>query len=180
MTEYWKDVKGYEGLYQVSNLGNINGLNRVLKNNHVWKERILKPCKGSNRYLHVRLYKNGKVKTITVHRLVAEAFIPNPLNLPQVNHKDEDKTNNLVSNLEWCDCKYNINYGRRNEKASKAMTNGKKSKTVLQLRKDGSLVRIWPSASEVHKVLNYSQGHISECCRGERHLSYGYKWCYAN
>ena len=130
------------------------------------------------------LCKNGKPKTFQIHRLVAQAFIPNPQNLPCVNHKDEDKTNNTVDNLEWCTHEYNDNYGTHNERVAKKLTgvyNSKaKSKTVLQLRKDGSLVRIWPSVAEIRRQLGYLVGNIATCCRGERHSAYGYKWCYAN
>ena len=158
-------IEGYEN-YEVTTTGEVINTKTG---------RVLKSGKNTCGYLHVVLCKNGKTKIKRIHRLVAEAFIPNPDNLPCVNHKDENKTNNCVDNLEWCTHEYNINYGTHNKRMTKT-----KSKPILQLRKDGSLVRIWPSASEVHKVLNYSQGHISECCRGERHLSYGYKWCYAN
>lgn len=166
MTEYWKDINDYEGLYQVSNLGNV----RSTKTG-----RVLKPAKNyKGGYLQVVLYKNGRVKHFLVHRLVAEAFIPNPNNLPCINHKDEDKTMNIVENLEWCTHKYNDNYGT----AIKRMTKTK-SKTVLQLRMDGSLVRIWQSARKVQRQLHFNQSYISECCRGKHYSAYGYKWCYA-
>lgn len=183
MVEFWKDINDYEGLYQVSNLGRVKSLTRILKDGRKWEEKIIKPGNNGHGYLQVNLHKNGKQKNFFIHRLVAEAFIPNPDNLPYVNHKDEDKTNNLVSNIEWCTHEYNINYGTRNERASKTMSgvyNTKKSKTVLQLRKNGSLVRVWPSASEVERQLQFNQGSISKCCLGERHSAYGYKWCYAN
>lgn len=175
MKELWKDINDYEGLYQVSNLGRVKSLTRILNDGRIWKERILKPGKNKGGYLHVALCKNGKIKYFQIYRLVAQAFIPNPDSLPCVNHKDETPLNNNVENLEWCTQEYNLNYGTRNERSAKA-----KSKNVLQLRKDGSLVRIWPSAKEIQRQLHYSQGHISECCRGELHTSYGYKWCYAN
>lgn len=118
MEEFWKDIKGYEGFYQVSNLGRVKSLAKYQKGNGgsiFWrKETILKPANSGRGYLMVVLIKNKKRKSYILHRLVADAFIPNPYNLPQVNHKDENKTNNVVSNLEWCDNKYNSNYGTRN------------------------------------------------------------------
>lgn len=108
MDEVFRPVEGYEGLYEVSNLGRVKSLK--------WgKERILKPGMDGCGYLKANLYKEGKIKHFMVHRLVAQAFIPNPEGLPQINHKDEDKTNNRVDNLEWCTAKYNSNYGTRIE-----------------------------------------------------------------
>ena len=141
--------------------------------------KVLKGQKDKDGYLKVQLCKNGKVKIFLIHRLVAQAFIPNPLNLPQVNHKDEDKTNNTVENLEWCTPKYNSNYGTHNKRSAESNINGKKSKTVLQLRMDGSLVRVWPSTAEIQRQLHYSSGNISQCCNGKLNSSYSYKWCYA-
>lgn len=162
-------IKGYEN-YEVTTTGEVI---------NVKTGRILKPGKDGGGYLFVILSKNGIKKNFHIHRLVAESFIPNPDNLPCVNHKDEDKTNNLVTNLEWCDCKYNINYGTRNERMAKTMTNGKTSKTILQLRKDGSFVCIWSSVNEVQRQLGYSSGNITKCCNGKYHTAYGFKWCYA-
>lgn len=141
--------------------------------------KVLKPGKDKKGYLMICLYNNGCCKTFRVHRLVAQAFIPNPDNLPCVNHKDEDKTNNKVDNLEWCTHEYNINYGTGIERSAKAKINGKRSKPVLQLKKDGSLVRVWPSVSEAVRQLNFNQGNISSCCLGKLHSAYNYKWCYA-
>lgn len=108
--EIWKPVVGYEGLYEVSNTGNVKSLG-----NKVWKNaRILKPqVRGKSGYLFVRLSKDGQAKGINIHRLVAETFIPNPLNLPIVNHKDENRTNNHVDNLEWCTVSYNSKYSMK-------------------------------------------------------------------
>lgn len=116
MKEMWKDILGYEGLYQVSNLGDVRSLKYAGGN----KVKMLKQA-TVNGYKRVSLVKNGKGKNYLVHRLVAIAFIPNPDNLPIVNHKNEDKTNNNVNNLEWCTQEYNINYGTRNERASESM-----------------------------------------------------------
>ena len=120
MIEEWRPIEGYEGLYEVSNTGQVRSLDRYVKNGHssyrLQKGRVLSPTKDRYGYLFVILTCNGKHKMFLVHRLVAQAFILNPDNLPQVNHKDEDKTNNRVDNLEWCDAKYNNNYGSRKDK----------------------------------------------------------------
>ena len=104
--EIWKDIKGFEGHYQVSNFGRVKSIK-------FGKERILRPGKNKKGYLRVGISKNGESKTYSVHRLVAQAFIPNLNNLPQINHKNEDKTDNRVENLEFCDAKYNNTYGTR-------------------------------------------------------------------
>ena len=183
MEEIWRDIKDYEGLYQVSNLGRVRSLNY----RHIGKVNIRKTSKTRSGYLIVCLYKDGKRKYFSVHRLVAETFIQNLLNLPEVNHKDEDKTNNFVGtpendykdgNLEWCDYTYNNKYGTRIERYIKTNTNGKKSKQVLQYTLDGDFVQEWPSATEPKRKLGYSQGHISECCRGEVKSYKGYIWRY--
>ena len=168
-------IKGYEN-YEVTTTGEVinTKTGRVLK------------LSNKNGYLYVGLFKNRKQKHFLVHRLVAEAFIPNPENLPCVNHKDEDKTNNFVfvredgsvdfdkSNLEWCTHEYNNSYGTRIKRTAKA-----NSKTVLQLRKDGSLVRIWSSVNDIERQFGYRKSNISECCTGKRHTAYGFRWCYA-
>lgn len=135
--------------------------------------KVLKPFKDKKGYLMVTLCNNGCCKTFKVHRLVAQAFIPNPENLPCVNHKDEDKSNNNVENLEWCTAEYNNNYGTRNKRSAES-----RSKIVLQLRENDSLVRVWPSVNEVKRQLGYSVGNIVKCCNGKRHIAYNYKWCY--
>lgn len=114
MDEVWKDIEGYEGLYQVSNTGQVKSLNY----NQTGEIKVLKQGNAKG-YKRVGLFKNGKTKQYSVHRLVALAFISNPDDLPMVNHKDEDKTNNNVNNLEWCTHEYNMSYGTRNERISK-------------------------------------------------------------
>ena len=111
MIEEWRTIVGYEGQYEVSSYGRVRSLDRYDRMNRFWKGRILNLHTGTGGYLFVGLSSNGNEKNYLVHRMVAQAFIPNPDNLPQVNHKDEDKTNNNVDNLEWCDREYNINYG---------------------------------------------------------------------
>ena len=111
MIEEWRIVEGYEGLYEVSSYGRVRSVDRYDNRNCFRKGKVLSPAKDKNGYLKVILNCNGKCKTINIHRLVAQTFIQNPNNLTEVNHKDEDKTNNSVDNLEWCDRKYNLNYG---------------------------------------------------------------------
>ena len=165
MDEIWKDKKNYEGHYQVSNCGRVKSIK-------FGKERILKLRTDKDGYFKVDLSKNNKLKTFTVHRLVAEAFLPNPYNLPCINHKDECKTNNNVNNLEWCNSKYNINFGTRNEKASKKL-----SKPVLQYTLEGEFVKEWSSTMECGRN-GYNQGNVAACCRGERKTHKGFLWRY--
>ena len=169
--EIFKEVKGYEGLYQVSNFGRVKSLGNGNSNNS--KERILKPGKATNGYLQVNLYKNGKSKMCKIHRLVADTFLSNPDGLPEVNHKDEDKTNNSVYNLEWVTAKENSNHGTRNERSAKT-----RSKPVLQFTLDGEFIREWPSTQECGRN-GFGQGLIAACCRGEYKQAYNYKWQYA-
>ena len=114
--EIWRPIVGYEGLYEVSSYGRVRSLDRYVNNNSFRKGKVLSPGKDTIGYLFVVLSCNGKCKTIRVHRLVAQAFIPNPDNLPEINHINEDKTDNRVDNLEFCNRKYNINYGSRKDK----------------------------------------------------------------
>lgn len=167
--EIWCPIKGYEGLYEVSDKGRVRSLK-------FGKERILNPHNNSCGYHQVILCKNVEYKAYLVHRLVAQTFIPNPDNLPQVNHKDEDKENNKVENLEWCSKKYNINYGSRNQRVSDKMTNGKLSKSVLQYSKSGEFIQEWKSTMDVKRNLGYNQGNISSCCTGKLGCAYGYVW----
>ena len=154
MKEIWKDIKDYEGHYQVSNLSRVKSIK-------FGKERILKPVTDRHGYLIVGLWKNNKQKTYKVHRLVAEAFLPNTDNLTQINHKDENKSNNNVNNLEWCDCKYNNTYGTRIERISK-----RRSKTVLQYDLEGNFIREWKSSAECGRN-GFNQGHVAACCQGK-------------
>ena len=162
--EIWCPIKGFEGLYDVSDQGRVKSLK-------FGKERVLNPVRDGGGYLFVILYKNREHKICKVHRLVAKTFIPNPDNLPQVNHKDEDKENNSVQNLEWCDSKYNINYGTRNQRVSE-----KHSKSVLQFTKDGEFVREWKSTNDVQRNLGYFHNNISNCCNGKCKSSNGFIW----
>lgn len=160
IVEVYKDIEGYEGLYQVSNLGNV-------KSFHTGKEKILKPNKNTDNYLQVDLYKQGKRKQHLVHRLVGKAFIDNPNNYEQINHRDENPLNNNVSNLEYCDCKYNNNYGTRIEKISKQ---------VLCVETGV----VYASTNEVERRLGFAHSHISKCCNGKRKTCGGYRWQYVS
>lgn len=172
--EVFQPVEEYEGLYEVSNYGNVRSLNY----NHTGKERILKPIKDSSGYPQVNLYKNGKRKMFQVHRLECEAFIPNPDNLSQVNHKDENKENNRVENLEWCTAGYNVNYGTRNKRIADKNRNGKLSIPVLQYSLNGEFIREFPSTMQAQRDLGFDNSNISKCCNGKLNSAYGYKWCY--
>lgn len=170
--EVWKDIIGYESLYQGSNFGRVRSLDRWVKGKNgsirCCKGKILKPGTNKDGYLYVNLYKNRKEKKFYVHRLVAEAFISNPDNLPCVNHKDENKQNNVVSNLEWCSAQYNNTYGTRIERCSKP---------VVQYTLDGQFVREWVS-TRVCGRNGYDQGHVAACCRGEQKYHKGFIWKY--
>lgn len=170
--EIWRPVKNYEGWYEVSSYGRVRSLDRVVVYSDgrkcLWKGKILKIRKDNVGYLYCILYKNTRHKTSKVHRLVAQAFIPNPDNLPVINHKDEVKTNNRVENLEWCTQSYNINYGTRNEKVSKS---------VLQIDKNtGQVISEYQSLREAGRQLNIGNGSISRCCNGKQKTYKGYKW----
>lgn len=158
MTEIWRDIDGYVGLYQVSNYGNVrrNGVN-------------LKPGIGKNGYPLVVLSRGGKTKSRYVHWLVATTFIPNPNKFRCINHKDETRNNNHVDNLEWCTYAYNNSYGTR--LIREILT---KSRAVEQWN-NGKLVRIWSSTKEAERN-GYRSGCISLCCNGKRHSHNGYEW----
>ena len=155
-----KDIKGYEGLYAITSCGKV------------WSYRskkFLKPIE-KNGYLSINLYKEGKVKQCNIHRLVAEAYIPNPDNKPQVNHKNEVKTDNYINNLEWATVKENLNYGTRNERANKT-----KSIPVYCAELD----RVFDGASTAQREIGVWNANIIACCRGKRNTAGGYHWCYA-
>lgn len=188
MEEIWKGIKNYEGLYQVSNKGNIKSLARIDYHNHHIKERILKPVANNNGYVIVCLYKDGKGKRFTVHRIVAMSFLENSNNYTEINHKDEDKTNNCVENLEWCTHKQNINYGTRNERACKKHSEKTKqkmsvahSKPVLQIDPvTNKIIKEWKSAKEVFEKLGFYQNAISSCCLGKHKTCGGFIWKFKN
>lgn len=151
-----KDIKGYEGLYAITSCGKV------------WSyksQKFLKPAKDKDGYYDVSLYKDGERKHFKVHRLVAQAYIPNPNNLPLINHKNERKTDNYVSNLEWCDAKYNNNYGTRKDL----------NKTPVYCVE---LDQMFDSASDAARQLEIDNSSISKCCKGKYKTCGGYTWRY--
>lgn len=176
MKEVWKDIKGYEGLYQVSNLGNVRSLNynrqKIIKQ--------LRPCKNIRGYWAVSLLKNNKRKTKMVHRLVAESFIENTKNNILVNHKDGNKNNNCAANLEWCTPQYNINEAFRMglNKAKKGQEHHL-SRKVKQYDLDGNFIKKWNCFRDIEREQGFKHSNISACCNGKYDKMYGYRWEYA-
>lgn len=184
--ENWKDIQGYEGFYQVSDCGNVKSLARDVFNyrgtviRHM-EEKILVPASNGIGYLFVNLHKNGKSKSILVHRLVAEAFIPNPENEPYVNHKDEVKTNNVVENLEWCEASYNNIYGTRIERMlqnrkSYKLGNHPQAKAVFCVE----LNKTFDCAKSAQEELGICGSCIRSACKGKRKTAGKLHWRYAN
>lgn len=173
MIEEWRDIKGYENEYRVSNMGRVMSLLGK-------KPRILKPSKNKRGYLKVQLHCNNDKR---VHRLVAEAFIDNPNNYREVNHKDENPCNNRVDNLEWCTHKYNLNYGTCQQRAR-----DKQKETFPQLnRKDLSLpviclntLTIYPSIQEASRHFGIRTSLICRVCKGKQNHTNGLKFMYVN
>lgn len=174
MNEIWRPIRDYEGYYEVSNFGRVRSLDRWIKlkdgRNRLQKGKIIKADKTKNGYLRVMLCKNHKQKHFSIHRLVAQAFIPNPHNYPIINHKDECKTNNRVDNLEYCDISYNNSYGTRNERISIGL-----SKPILQFDLEGNFIKEWSSMMEASRN-GFGQGNICNCCNGKLKNYKGYIW----
>lgn len=177
-TEIWRDIKDYEGLYQVSNLGRVKSLTHKNETRR-FEGKILKPHYNLKGYQKVGLY-NGthrSKKQVLVSRLVASAFIPNPLNLPCVNHRDEVKDNNVLTNLEWCTYSYNNSYGTKPQVMSEHM-----SKPIIQIKPinkhTGLITNIYASANIAAKENNYDVTGIRHCASKDTNTSYGYKWRY--
>ena len=166
MIEIWKDVAGYEGLYQVSNLGRV----KRLKGKYMKSDKLLKQVKLDSGYVAVCLCKHNKTKNFRVHRLVAEAFIPNPEEKPQVNHIDENKTNNVASNLEWMTAKENNNYGTRTQRTSKP---------VKAIDIANGEYNIYCSISECARQLGLHQSNIGQCLKGKCKQIGGYIFEYS-
>ena len=170
MEEMWKDIDGYAGKYQVSNLGNVRRTGK-------W---ALKPQFRGNGYLFVWLYDgHNHARKVSVHRLVANAFIPNPDGLSEVNHLDERKQNNKADNLAWCSHRENCVYGGRSKRIVEANTNGKRSKAIARYTLDGELVCVYPSLQEAGRH-GFAASNICRCANGHPNYThpYGYVWKY--
>ena len=176
MIEEWRDIANFEGLYLISNLGHVKSVERYKRNNAGTqfineRLRVLTPDKDG--YLKVCLSKDGKRYVRSVHRLVAEAFIPNPDNLPVINHKNEDKQDNKVENLEWCTVRYNTMYG-----TGRIRTSMKQGKPVEQMDLDGNVIDEFYSMCVAAKITGIPQPNIHKVCNGVRQTAGGYKWRY--
>lgn len=173
-SEVWKDVAGYEGLYKVSNKGNVFSVERKNLRGRKIGGQTLKQ-RYSRGYPQVGLYKNGKMQNKLIHRLVIEAFIPNTENHPEINHRDEVKTNNDLSNLEWCDKSYNASYGTRIERIRQ-----KQSKKVKAVNVETGEVLTFSSVKEAVSK-GYPHSSVSQACRGiycGGNLYKGHQWSY--
>lgn len=197
--EEWRDVVGYEGYYMVSNMGRIATLSHTVdfisiydgvevKKTFKAKQCLRKLHQGKRGYMECTLRDSKRTKLMKVHRIVAEAFIPNPQSLPSVNHKDEDKTNNKVENLEWCTCLYNANYGTRNKRLKTSLSNAHKNglfeNTYKVGRKpivgisllDGTTIK-FERLADLHEQ-GFERHLVSKCCRNLRKDYKGYKWMF--
>lgn len=194
--EIWKDIKGYEGIYQVSNLGRIKSLERNIKtkrynkNGLTIKEKILKPVNNSWGYQVVVLFKNSNRNPQFIHRIVCNNFIENPLNKPEVNHIDGNKKNNNVNNLEWCTSHENgihawkigllDDFCRKKCKENLQKAIEKNKIKVNQYDLNGNFIKTWDSAKNAESNLKINCSHITHCCRKQRKTAGGFKWAYYN
>lgn len=172
MKEIWKDIIGYEGYYQISNYGNVRSLDRIDCKNRFRKGKDCKKILTEDGYYKAGLSKNGVEKRHFIHRLVALHFIENPNNLECVNHKDENKINNCVDNLEWCSREYNNNYGTRNKRIGEAES----IKTAMIDKNTGCMLMVFNSAREAAKYIGGDESSICKVRNGRRKSAYGYRW----
>lgn len=181
--EIWRPVKNYEGLYEVSNFGRVRSCDRMIfKSNGVVQNRnskIRKQVPTRTGYLQVNLSKNNIQKMVTVHKLVAQAFLPNPKGYSEINHKNEDKSDNRSINLEWCSRAYNNSYGTRISRIVAKNKNGALSKPIFQVTFSGKIVNFWPSAKEAGRH-GFDFSKVAMCARGERSQHKGFKWIYCS
>lgn len=179
MIEIWKDIRGFEGIYQISNLGNVRSITRDVFINHPTKPHYrhikgkpLSAIRDKDGYLVISLFKKGKEKNVKIHRLVAEAFIENNDNLPQVNHKDGNKENNIVSNLEWCSNLYNQLHAYR--------IGLKKTKQIAKINlHTNKILKIYSSLPSICEDLAIDPSTLIKVCKGKRNHHKGFKWTYA-
>lgn len=190
--EEWRDVVGYEGMYQVSSEGRVKSLSRTSLSGHVLKERILKPS-NTRGYLMANLTKDGCEKKFLIHRLVAVAFIPNPNGKPEINHLNEIKGDNRVDNLEWCTRSENINHGTGNQrrvantdykkrnqhpnwiKAHENIDYSYRYKPVIQFDKNWNMIRKWHKLAAVSEM-GFDPTNVSRVCKNKKGLAHGYRW----
>lgn len=179
--EIWKDIQGYEGLYQISNYGNLKSLDHIVKtknqynkiSNRTVKGKKIKKSFDRDNYYTVSLCKNNNKTTKRIHRLVAQAFIPNLENKSMINHKDENKQNNNFSNLEWCTAKYNTNYNNMPKRRGIS-----KRKKVYQFDKQNNLIKIWNYSKEAAEFYKVKDSSIRGCCCGKTKTIKKFIWKY--
>lgn len=178
MQEIWKDIEGYEGIYQISNLAKIkriapysNQYNIKWKSNKILNTKI----QDQHDYCIVILSKNNKRHCFRVHRLVAQTFIPNPENKPQVNHIDGNKSNNKVSNLEWCTCSENLYHSYRTLHRKSAV-----AKRIMQYDLNHTFIKLWESSLQIEKELHINHSNIIQCCNNKRKTANNFIWRYAD
>ncbi len=181
MKEIWKDIKNYEGLYQISNFGNVKSLEKYRYNGkkyYTQKEKILKQQVDKNGYKVIVLHRNKEIQAFKIHRLVAQAFIPNPKDKAEVNHIDGNKANNNIHNLEWVTTKENVHHAFKNHLVSQH-----NNTSVEQYSLDGTLLKKWNSISEAQRELKLKKSaisNISACCQHQKPTAFGYIWEYAD
>lgn len=183
MVEEWRDIEGFEGIYQVSSFGRVRGLDRYVRQKNKYGSMmdvfirgvIIKPFNVNSGYSYVFLKRRKEHLSFGIHRLVAKAFIPNPNGLRYVNHKDENKKNNHVDNLEWCTCQYNNTYGSVKERQ---VANLPTKKAVIQMAISGEVIAEYPTIKAAARAVGASSICISRCCRGKIQTSQGFRWAY--
>ena len=181
MNEIWREIRGFEGLYRVSNLGRVMGYPRITRSGYYIAPRIIKGSLYTSGYIVVKLRCGDKLKRFAVHRLVAEAFVQNPGRYPIINHKDEDKTNNRADNLEWCTHQYNSTYGTAIERKRESYIK-KHSKAVRQYSLSGEFLKEYRSTTEAARASGACVSEISSCCKRRENAvsANGFQWRYAN
>ena len=175
MKEIWKDIEGYEGLYQISSLGKVKSLPKITfnaKGQYKTKERILKYGKNQYGYFQISLWKDGKRKNKPIHKLIATMFIPNPKKYKIINHIDGNKQNNNIQNLEWCTQKHNV------KEAYRLGLTSKRYKSVNQYDLHNNFIKTWKSIAEINKKLKIDESSIVRCCKGRQNKAGNYIWRY--